>query len=186
MRTFLAADIEPGINKKVNEVIDRLSRIDGGVKWVRPENHHITVYFFGEIDEATRASIEGIAAGVLEGVSPFPVRVEGISAFPHVNRPRVIWIGVENFGGELRSITEKLKREFVTRRLSVPIEDRDYTPHLTIGRVKERCSPSLSDEMAAVRMLSFGQFEIRSFILYESVLRREGPLYTPLRDFALA
>jgi 2'-5' RNA ligase len=186
MRLFFAADIDRDINGRVNETIARLKTIDPSVKWVRPENHHVTLYFFGEADEKTRSSIEGILECATGGVRPFRVSVGGISAFPSVDRPRVLWIGLVNTGGELARMYTSIREALLREKLPVNVENRDLTPHLTIGRVKERCSSALTHEVRRSGDTAFGEFEVNSVVLYQSVLRREGPLYTPLKTIILS
>jgi 2'-5' RNA ligase len=185
MRLFFAVDIDRATNARVNETIARLKGIDPSVKWVRPENHHITVYFFGETDETTKDSIDRIVEKAAAGIGAFPVRVGGISAFPSVDRPRVLWIGVENPGGELAKMHESIRVSIRSEKLPVNAEERGFTPHLTIGRVRERCAPPLIREVKRSAEAAFGEFEVGAAVLYRSVLGREGPVYTPLKTMTL-
>ena len=186
MRLFFAADIDRDTNARVNETIARLKRIDPSVKWVRPENHHITLYFFGETDETTKGSIEGILDEAAGGVGSFNVSVCGISAFPSVDRPRVLWVGIENPGGELAKMHDSIRAALRMEKLPVNIEDRDFAPHLTIGRVKVRCSPALIQEVKRSGETAFGEFQVGAAVLYRSVLGRDGALYTPLKTITLS
>ena len=186
MRLFLAADIDRDTNARVNEIIARLRAIDPSVKWVRPENHHITVYFFGETDEATKDSIERILEESAAGIGSFPVRIGGVSAFPTVERPRVLWIGVDNPGGELAKLYETVRASVRREKLSVKEEERGFTPHLTIGRVRERCSPALVREVKRSAEAAFGEFQVGAAVLYRSVLGRDGSVYTPLKTITLS
>ena len=186
MRLFFAVDIDRDTNTCVNQAIARLRQIDPSVKWVKPENHHVTLYFFGETDEAAKGSVESVLEGATRGVKPFRIRVEGISAFPTVDRPRVFWIGIENSGGELAMVFESIGAAVRGERLPVNVEERNFTPHLTIGRAKQRCSPALIQEVKKGGETAFGEFEVGAMVLYQSVLRREGPLYTPLKSITLS
>jgi 2'-5' RNA ligase len=186
MRLFFAADIERDTIARVDDAIARLKRIDPSVRWARPENHHITLYFFGEADEETKGSIEGILVEAAGGIGSFTVRVGGISAFPSVDRPRVLWVGIENPGGELAKMYESVSASIRREKLPVNVEERRYIPHLTIGRVKERCSPALIQEVKRSAETVFGEFQVDSVALYRSVLGREGALYTPLKTIPLS
>jgi 2'-5' RNA ligase len=186
MRLFFAADVDDATNVRVNEFIRGLKRLDPSVGWVRPENHHITVYFFGEADEEVETSIERILTDAARGVRPFTLKVRGVSAFPAVDRPRVIWVGIENAGGELARMHEAVGESIRREKLPVNVEDRKYTPHLTVGRVKQRCSASLVAELKRHGETAFGEVRVGSTVLYRSVLAREGALYTPLKTIAMS
>ena len=185
MRTFSAAEIDREIVAKVNDVIVRLRRIDGCVNWVKPENHHITINFFGETDEMTTKELERILEAAVGRMCPFPVSIRGISGFPSLSRPRVIWIGIENPGGELGALFGSVREGVLAKALPVKAADggRGYTPHLTIGRVKSVCSKRLLEEARSMSEMSFGSYEVNEFALYQSVLGNKGSVYTPLRTF---
>jgi 2'-5' RNA ligase len=186
MRLFFAVDIDRHTASGVDGTIARLKAIDPSVKWVRPQNHHITLYFFGETDERTKGSIEGILDETTIDIGSFTVRVGGISAFPSVDRPRVIWVGIDNPGGELAKMHASIGAALRRGNFPVNIEERVFAPHLTIGRVKERCSPALIQEVKRGRETAFGEFRVGAAVLYRSVLWRDGALYTPLKTITLS
>lgn len=185
MRTFLAADIEAGVNEKIGKFTENLGRVDQNVKWVKPANNHLTIYFFGEIDETGKGVLEKTIQAAVKEITPFCVSADGISAFPSMKRPRVFWIGIENTTGELNRIYEYIKNDLPQKNIKVNIETRDYTPHLTIGRVKGPCGNRIITEISSNREIKFGKFQIKSIVFYQSILRREGPLYKPLREYEL-
>ena len=185
MRTFLAADIETGVNEKIGKFTENLRRIDQNVKWVKPANNHLTIYFFGEIDETGKDVLEKTIQAAVEEIAPFSVSAGGLSAFPSMKRPRVFWTGIENTTGELNRIYEYIKNDLPLKSIKVNIETRDYTPHLTIGRVKGRCGEGIITELSSHREIEFGKFRIKSIVFYQSILRREGPLYKPIKIYEL-
>jgi RNA 2',3'-cyclic 3'-phosphodiesterase len=185
MRIFFAAEIDREIVAKVNDVIARLRRIDGSVTWVKPENHHITINFFGETDEMTAKGLERILEAAVGSVRPFRVSIRGVSGFPSLSRPRVIWVGIENPGGELGALFGSVREGVIADALPVKAADGDrgYTPHLTIGRVKSVCSRHLLEEARSLAEMPFGSCVVNEFVLFQSVLGTKGPVYTPLRTF---
>jgi len=85
----------------------------------------------------------------------------------------------------LNRIYEYIKNDLPSKSIKVNIETRDYTPHLTIGRVKGRCGEGIITELSSHREIEFGKFQIKSIVFYQSILRREGPLYKPIKIYEL-
>ena len=121
----------------------------------------------------------------LERIVPFKASAAGISAFPSIKGPRVFWIGIENSTHELEKIYNSLKNDLPGKKIPVNIESKDYTPHLTIGRVKGWCDPETIHRLSADSQTEFGSFVIENITLYQSILKRDGPIYSPLKVFQL-
>ena len=185
MRTFLAADIDNKVNEKIKDFIDRYRQMDRSVKWGKADTNHITIYFFGEVEEKNIETLEGTVSDALGRIDPFEASAVGISAFPSMKVPRVFWIGIENRTYELEKIYKSIKTELPGKKIKVNIESKDYTPHLTIGRVKGRCDPETIRRLSSDGEAEFGSFVIDKIILYQSILRKEGPRYSPLKVFQL-
>ncbi len=185
MRTFLAAEIESKVNDKIIDFISRFRQMDRSVKWGKAETNHITIYFFGEVEEKNIGGLEGTVSHALEQITPFEASLAGISAFPSMKGPRVFWIGIENKTDELKNIFKSIKADLPGNKINVNIESKDYTPHLTVGRVKGRCDPETIRRLSDVSEKEFGSFVIDKIILYQSILKKEGPIYSPLKVFEL-
>ncbi len=175
MRLFIAVDVDDSIREKIKPLLSELSRING-VKAVEPENLHITLLFLGEVGESRVSQIEERLSEVK--FEPFKISFEGVGAFPNVNSPRVVWIGVRE-SGELTNLAndvyEKLKKLGFRR-------DKEFKAHLTIGRVKRK-NPEVSDVIRKHSSESFGEMEVKSFSLKQSILTPKGPIYKDLRVF---
>lgn len=185
MRTFFAIDIEKKVLEKVVTQMEKFRKIEEGVKWVKPENLHITLYFFGEIDDSTLKPLEKVIKGSIAEIHEFPVTVRRVSAFPSIKRPRVIWLGIDNTTNEMKGIFESIKKGLEIERLFVNREEREFASHLTIGRVKGYCNQGLIQEIYNMENEVFGTFSVREFILYKSTLTRGGPIYEKLRIYPL-
>ena len=185
MRTFLAADIDKNVNDRIKEFMDIRRVTDKSVKWGKAGTNHITIYFFGEVDANDMDILIATVSDALKQIKPFNAYASGVSAFPSIKRPRVFWIGIENRTNELKKIYESIKKDLPGKKIKVNIETKDYTPHLTIGRVKGRCDPETIQRLSAESEIQFGGFIINKITLYQSILRREGPLYKPLKIFEL-
>jgi 2'-5' RNA ligase len=184
MRTFLAFEVKEEVMKRVMAMTGHFKGIDRSVRWVKPENTHVTIHFFGEIEEHNIQRIAGTIADACSGIEPIPVELRGISAFPSLERARVIWYGVHDDGRldiVYRRVHEALKGTDIVEKL----ETRPYTPHLTAGRVKGRMNPKLIEEIRRREKSAFGSFTIRELILFKSTLTGSGPLYDRLERFHL-
>ena len=185
MRTFLAAEIDKNVNDRINELMDKYRASDRCVKWGKTATNHITIYFFGEVEANDIELLKGTISDALKQIRPFKASAAGISAFPSMKRPRVFWIGIENKTNELEKIYESIKKDLPGKKIKVNIETKNYTPHLTIGRVKDRCDPVTLQRLLADSGKEFGSFSIEKIILYQSILKKEGPLYKALDVFQL-
>jgi len=185
VRTFIAVDITHEVRERIIQFIQVLQKVGGNIKWVHPENIHITLYFLGEVDEKTITSVEKIIQASMEGIRAFPVSVEGISVFPSMERPRVLWAGVKNGSGELKKIYHSIHHTLIREAIDVKKGEKEYIPHLTLGRVKGRCDQKLVNEMNKAFNRMFGHFSVHEVVLYQSTLTKSGPLYDRINGFSL-
>jgi len=151
------------------------------LSWSRVENLHITTKFIGEwpeerLDEMKRA------LGATPVPGPIDIAVRGLGWFPNERRPRVFWAGID--GGEpLRALARAT--EHAVAELGVPAEERAYSPHLTLARIKEAAPlDALRKALEALPSecgFDFGSFRASSFFLYLSANGR----YTRLARFRI-
>ena len=184
MRTFLAFDVEEGVEEKILNMTEHFRGIDRGVRWVRPENSHVTIHFFGEVGEENIPEIEGIIRDATQKIGPFTIEIRGISAFPSLERARVIWYGIYNHE-KLTTVYNNVCDGLRGRGIVEKLETRPYTPHLTAGRVKGRIKPRLVDEIRLHEKEEFGSFTVGTLVLFKSTLTGRGPLYEKLALFKL-
>ena len=180
MRLFTAIDIPSDLTEGLRSFVSRL-RPTAKISWSRVENLHITTKFIGEwpeqsLDEMTRALASMPVTGSIE------IAVKGIGWFPNERRPRVFWAGVDG-GKALRSLARTT--DDAVAELGVPVEKRDYSPHLTLARIREtvaldRLHQTLQSFPAGCGF-DFGSFRATQFFLYLSA----GGRYTQLAGFPL-
>lgn len=180
IRTFIAVDVGDTIRASAVGLQRRLERTAAGVKWVEADNLHITLLFLGEVDELEVLRVCRAVAAVAQTTAPFTLVVEGLGAFPHTRRPKILWVGVKDGTEELRHLHEALEAPLLAMG-AYRREERAYTPHLTLGR--------LSDEDRADRWAPVftkhadwqaGETTVSEVLVMSSELRREGPVYTVL------
>ncbi len=184
IRSFLAIEIPRAILKKIEEVQEDLRSSRADVRWVSPEKIHLTLKFFGTIDES---KIDPIVKSIEEPTritSPFSLKVQGVGAFPHLKNPRVIWVDLVDGKDVLASFQKQLEREL--EKLGFEPEERVFHPHLTLGRMKTgKGRGELTGRMERHQEEEFGDFQVERVVLFKSDLRPTGPIYTSLREVKL-
>lgn len=173
MRAFLAFEIPEDVKEYLKGLSRMMARTVEGVRWVKDEGIHVTVKFFGEIEEE-RVREAGLALShIPERYEAVETSISAIGAFPDRKRARVIIVTMEKGVDKLRSIFDDIDRSL--SRLGIEKESRAFTPHLTLGRRKipapllERDIPELEKK----------QFTMNRIVLFQSTLTREGSIYTP-------
>lgn len=183
VRSFIALEIPAPVRTAVGSAIDSLGQSGADVKWVGRDNIHITLKFLGDVDEDRLPSIEAALAKKLTHYQPFYIRIIGIGSFPPGRHPRVIWAGIVE-SAVLNSLQKDVEREMAAA--GFPAEDRPFSAHLTIGRVRSgRKLADLVKRLNESGDLSFGDFEVRGVRLMKSELRPTGPVYTCLAEIPL-
>lgn len=182
-RLFLAVPVAQLVEKRLEEILKNVSGFRE-VKWVGKEQLHITLRFIGNLDENLVPELEGRVREAVRGFKPFESEIDGLGAFPSFDRPRVLFVplvqGEEPFQRLEKSVSSALAG------MDLKPEDREFHPHLTLGRVREN-----QDARTAVKFLQSllrakaGPWKIDRFILFKSQLTSEGPVYTKLSEFEL-
>ncbi len=177
MRLFIAVDIP--VNQKIIGLLDQINHSGADAKTVEPENLHLTLLFIGEKSEneleAIKESMEGVSFNEIGIVA------RGVGFFPNEDRPRVMWIGIDD-QGELRDIRDQLVREL--RKRKIYFEDKnEFSPHLTLCRIKSgRAVDKLRDIGKSKRDEVFEDFKIKEVKLFKSTLTPKGPIYEQLHS----
>jgi 2'-5' RNA ligase len=180
LRTFIAIDLGKPIRDRLVTLQERLAQSGAPVKWVEIENLHVTLLFLGEVDERDVPAVCGAVAGVCKENAPFSLSVESVGSFPNTRRPRTLWVGIGAGAQEVCALHDGLEPPLLDlgcyRR-----EERRYTPHITIGRVKtERPSDTLATALAKHAAWQAGEVFVREVLVLSSELTPKGPIYTVL------
>ncbi len=177
-RLFAAVKIHPSEGYlNVFNSISALLRHER-IKWVEPENTHLTLKFFGETDEKHIPAISQALGVAVAQSRPFMLHISDTGIFGSRYDPKVIWFGIEK-QPELDLLAKNLFSEL--EKCGWPPDRQNFVPHLTIGRIKELKDKKLFQEIIGKFSVVDVQNEnVAELILYESILRREGPLYVKL------
>jgi 2'-5' RNA ligase len=179
-RTFIAIDLGKGLRARLMSLQETLARTGTEVKWVEQENLHVTLLFLGEVDERDLPSVCRAVADAAAGQSAFALTVEKVGCFPNPRRPRTIWAGVGEGTQEVVALHDALEGPLLElgcyRR-----EERQFTPHITLGRVKsDRPTDDLAASMARRADWQGGEVVVREVLVMGSELTPKGPVYTVL------
>jgi 2'-5' RNA ligase len=182
LRTFIALDMPPEIKAALEKYVQPLKSLRGRVSWVKRENLHLTLKFLGDtpanrVDEIATALQEITATS-----TPFSADIAGSGAFPNDQAPRVLWVGINDASGTLLKLAKAIDE--CMHRFGFAKEKRDFTPHLTIGRVKD---PRISEIVRALKEKTFAAMPapFDEIIFMQSELNPAGSIYTPLRKLML-
>jgi 2'-5' RNA ligase len=180
VRLFLAIEIPGEIRDALVAFVNQLKKIAPKAKWVRRENLHVTLKFLGSTDAEKLEQIETVLRGI-RSAEPVALEFRGLGFFPNEKRARVFWAGMES-SANLRPLAGDIDR--AVHQLGFPLEERPFTPHLTLARFDP---PGLPPNLgAAVRQHSsrhFGSLSTLEFRLIESELKPTGAEYTTLQSF---
>jgi 2'-5' RNA ligase len=179
IRTFIAVDLGKTIRDRAVALQEQLARAGTEVKWVEPENIHVTLLFLGEVQDREVPRVCQIAADGARAQPVFLLSVEGVGCFPNPRRPRVVWVGVGAGAQPLCALHDAL--EGPLQELGYRREERRYTPHVTLGRVKsDRPTDRLGAELGAHAGWKGGETTVRELLVMSSQLTPRGPVYTVL------
>lgn len=184
IRAFVALDIPGEVRQEISGAMSRLKETGADVKWVRPENLHLTLKFLGKTSRRDLRSVKAFLQGIADSEEGFSIRLAGMGAFPDSQRPRVIWIGMGEGKDRLAAIASRVESEAV--RSGFPQEERPFSGHLTLGRL--RSMKGIGRLTACLESMTFSsayKIEIRQIHLYQSTLTPGGPLYEKLETVHL-
>jgi 2'-5' RNA ligase len=180
IRSFVAVSISEGARHQIADLLGRLRREPGvAVRWVRPELMHLTLAFLGEVSQDFMESAKGRLVEVAQRHKELTAQLKGLGAFPSPPRARVVWIGTEQGKDEVCALQADIVKAL--RSVGYQPEERPFSPHLTIGRLR---IPGDVSRAVAVRFES-EPFAIERVVLFRSVLGPGGPAYSRLAEFPL-
>lgn len=185
LRAFIAIEIPEAILDRIASHTADLRRSLGDeiIRWVPTNNIHLTLKFLGDISSANVDILAQVLTAETRQIRPFTIQISRLGVFPDLRRPRVIWIGVES-PPALKMLQHGL--ETSAERLGYAAEDRPFSPHLTIGRIRQRTSTQqnqrIRDILSDVKIGELGSAQVDVIHIFKSDLKPGGAVYTRLHS----
>ncbi|MDZ4245941.1 MAG: RNA 2',3'-cyclic phosphodiesterase, partial [Dehalococcoidia bacterium] len=183
LRVFVAVELPDNIKGELDSLQEKLKlKRDWGIKTVDAGAMHLTLKFLGNVPSVQVEEIKSALDEAARGITPFSLELKGVGCFPNTRRPRVIWAGLEFKKGTLDDLQKNI--DLALEVLGFPPENRPFTAHLTLARVRENCLPGhlrrLGESVAGLDYKPGHVFPIDHFNLMRSILKPQGPEYSVL------
>lgn len=176
IRLFVALDFP-------EDVRQRLVGLGGGVpgaRWTEADNLHLTLRFIGEVPEDQTAEIDDALSEI--SAPAFDVTLDGVGVFGSNRNARVLWAGVER-SDALSHLQSKVESALV--RCGLPAEERKFSPHITLARLKDAPKDRIGRFIEERGLFRAGPIRMDHFTLYRSHLGKGAAVYEALREYPL-
>ncbi|MGE5593841.1 MAG: RNA 2',3'-cyclic phosphodiesterase [Betaproteobacteria bacterium] len=184
VRSFIAVFLDPALRPQVVELQRRLAQSGADVKWVEPENLHFTLKFLGDVESSRLEALTGRLRACVVGVRGFELALGPAGAFPRVQDPRVIWVGVSAGRAQFTALASLVEEAMKAEGFRG--ERREISPHLTVGRVRSaRNVRALAERLSSSAPLH-GGMRVDAVQLVASELTVRGPVYRPIAVVSLS
>lgn len=188
IRAFIAVELPPPTRDMLADIVRHLaSRVDGGVRWTRPESLHLTLRFLGNIDEESVPAVSEVVSRCAESARPFEVALGRIGGFERLRAMRVIWMSIAGDLGPLTELNSSVEGELES--LGFARERRAFRPHITLGRVRDGAPVpqrrAVAEALAGEAVEEGATLPVESVSLIRSVLAPGGSEYTRLHTARL-
>ena len=180
-RLFVAVDLPREHLDHIERAIEPVRGTFPDARWISIDNQHVTLKFLGPTPSDRMDEISKVCEIVGAGVAPASLSVTQLGSFPSRTRVRVLWVGLDDPHGVLARLAKDL--ESALEPLGYPAEERAFTAHLTLARLK--APQRLPDGLPDIALASLGPFEVGELVLYRSHLSPKGARYEALERFPL-
>ena len=184
MRAFIAIELSDNIRDTLSQIQSHLKYSGADVKWIEKDNIHLTLKFLGEISEEKLQQVKLALEIIGKETRPFEISIKDIGAFPKIDHPRVIWVGLDKGVEESKTLAEKIDEEL--SKTGFAKESRPFAAHLTLGRVRSaKNRQALQQKIKNCQLSTVNCQLIKSIALFQSKLTPKGPIYTKLHEARL-
>ncbi len=180
MRSFIAIELPDAAKSALAGLQDDLKKERADVRWVKPDNIHLTLKFLGEMDEALVADVVQNIKGTCSKLPAFSLEMRGTGVFPNMKSPRVIWVGIVHspFLADLQNRIDDGMSALRFKR-----EKRTFSPHLTLGRFRsEKGRDALLSKIGLCKDAGYGMIDVRAVSLMRSDLGPSGATHTAIAE----
>jgi 2'-5' RNA ligase len=187
-RSFIAVELASSVTGRAKALVEKLKTPGVDVNWVAQGQMHLTLKFLGNVSDGDIPDICRVLGEAAAEVDPFEIICRGLGGFPSSAEARTLWIGIEQGNDELRALQATIDAA-LHKKLGFSKEQRGFTPHLTIGRVKggtEEGMAALAAKLAEHAHYDADLSVVEEVVLFASFLGRSGPRYEALAHCPLA
>lgn len=184
IRAFIAIELPEPIVAELGKVEAHLKpqMPPESIRWVKADSIHLTLKFLGQVPSDQLGLIISSLRAAAALHAPFTLEVKEAGCFPNIHRPRVVWVGLQEHDHRLHALQRAVENAIAP--LGYPTEIRDFTPHLTLGRLARDVRPvdqkKIGEVVQAAEVGSLGKWEIRQVALIKSDLKPGGAEYSVL------
>ncbi len=188
LRLFVAAELPPEARRALHQTLERLkAAITGPLRWVGIDGVHLTLKFLGDVPVQQASEIGDRLARAVSGCAPFELQLSEVGTFPNGRAPRVVWVGLEGGLEALAGVQHAV--EEAAAELGFPKETRQFTPHLTLARVRHPLTREEGEHLTAtlqsIEVSEGPAFRVGSVSLIRSTLTPSGAVYEILKEWPL-
>lgn len=178
IRLFIALDLPKEVKTYLSQIIEDMKSKGANVKWVKADNIHLTMKFLGNTEPSKVDSIIESLNKAIHFTKPIETNLSLLGGFPNLTKPRVIWIDIEKNRELIINTAKDIESTLID--IGFEIENKKFTPHLTLGRVKDlKNFDNLDSYLQNLQLKSF-DFNFESLSLIKSTLTQHGPIYKKL------
>lgn len=184
MRAFIAIELPKEIKDALANLQSQLQSAGADAKWVAPQNLHLTLKFLGEINDKQLEKIAAVLEETAQRNRPFQLSINSLGAFPTASAPRVIWVGVDKGEAECKKIAAEIEEK--TALAGIPKEEREFSCHITIARVKQllnqdKLARGINQQAGYFKEKTL-RFSVAKITLFKSNLFPKGPIYEAQKE----
>lgn len=181
-RLFIAVPLPVEVMERIGAIGARLAEKNWPVRWTDPNNAHLTLHFIGEVDQSRAELLRMALPGEAAKHQAFTLETGGLGVYPDRKKPRVLWMGLDGVTERLEALHGGVGR--MLQHLDFEVEARPYSPHITIGRLREQIGAERGMTIwTTLRGFQLGApltVPIEEVTLYRSHLSHTGSRYEPL------
>jgi len=183
LRVFIAVDTPPAVKRQMALLRDDLARGTGDVRWEPPEKLHCTLRFLGNVERPGLGAVERQVEIAASETPPLSLGYGGIGFFPDRARPRILWVGIRDAGGDLSRLQERISGALAG--LGFAPEERPFHPHVTLGRLGSGRRWGGLTDIVQTRTFEHPPVVVPAVEIMQSVLTGRGSSYVLLRSIPL-
>ena len=192
MRLFIAIELSEEIRAALAQIQSHLKYSGADVKWIEKDNIHLTLKFLGDVSDEKAEKIKQILDDIVKETKSFELSLKMskeapgtlIGAFPNINYPRGIWVGLDKGAAKSKILAEKI--DDTLSKIGFQKETRPFAAHLTIGRVRSpKNKEALKEKMTSYQLSAISLQLVKSVALFQSTLTPKGAVYTKLHESKL-